>query len=138
MNELYVAQVTTTGGRVGHAQSSDNILSLDLTFPKTMGGPGGKTNPEQLFAAGWSACFGQSLFAVAAQQKVKVDAGAIQVTAKIHVLEQDGAFSLSAELDILLPGVERAVAEQLVEATKSVCVYSKSTKGNVPTTYRVV
>ncbi|WP_128548085.1 organic hydroperoxide resistance protein [Larkinella soli] len=135
---LYVAEVTTLGGRNGHAQSSDNLLSVHLAFPKEIGGNGGATNPEQLFAAGFSACFGQSLSFVASQRKLPVDVRNVRVTTRVHLLAIEGGYGLAADLFIQVPGVSREQAEELVEATKTVCAYSNSTRGNVRTTYRVI
>ncbi|CCH53435.1 putative protein ACIAD3023 AltName: Full=ORF2 [Fibrisoma limi BUZ 3] len=135
---LYVAEVTTVGGRNGHAQSSDDLLNVHLAFPKEIGGNGGATNPEQLFAAGFSACFGQSLSFVASQRKLPVDVKNVSVTAQVHLLQIEGGYGLAADLFIRVPGVNRDVAEELVEATKTVCAYSNSTRGNVRTTYQIV
>lgn len=135
---LYVAEVTTVGGRNGHAQSSDNFLSVNLAFPKEIGGNGGATNPEQLFAAGFSACFGQSLSFVATQRKLPVDVKNVSVTAKVHLLQIEGGYGLAADLLISVPGVSREVAEELVEATRTVCAYSNATRGNVQTTYQII
>jgi Ohr subfamily peroxiredoxin len=101
-----------------------------------LGGAGGATNPEQLFAAAWSACFGTSLTVAASAQKVKI--GEVSVTAKIAVLNVDGAYILGAHLVVHIQGVEQSVAAGLVEATKSICSYSKATKGNIETIYEVV
>ena len=136
MEKLYEAEVTTTAGRNGHAKSSDGLLDVDICFPKELGGAGGATNPEQLFAAAWSACFGTSLTVAASAQKVKI--GEVSVTAKIAVLLIDGAYVLGAQLLIRIQEVEQSVAEGLVEVTKSICSYSKATKGSIETIYEVV
>ena len=136
MEKLYEAEVTTLAGRNGHAKSSDGILDLDVRIPKEMGGTGGATNPEQLFAAAWSACFGTSVTVAAAIQKVKI--GEVTVTAKIGVLHDSGNFNLGAHLLIKINNVDYDTAKKLVEATKSICSYSKATKGNINTIYEVV
>ena len=135
---LYVAEVTTLGGRNGQAESSDHYLKVNLAFPREIGGNGGATNPEQLFAAGFSACFGQSLSFVASQRKLPVEVKNVRVTAKVHLLQIEGGYGLAAHLLIRVPGVSRPVAEELVEATKTVCAYSNATRGNVQTSYQIV
>lgn len=134
---LYIARVTTRGGRNGHSQSSDNLLNVDLAFPKEIGGNGNATNPEQLFAAGFSACFGQTIGVLAAQKKLPVDVKNVTVTASVHLLLKEVGYWLAADLEISVPGVEQSVAEELVEEAKRWCAYSNSTRGNIETTYRV-
>lgn len=138
MKHLYVAEVTTAGGRNGHSQSSDNLLNVDLAFPKEIGGNGNATNPEQLFAAGFSACFGQTLGVLASQKKVAVDLKNIAVTAKVTLILKEVGYWLTADLQIKLPDMERAVAEELVAEAKLWCAYSNSTRGNVETTYTIL
>lgn len=132
-----MAQVTTTGGRNGHAQSSDGLLNVDLAFPKEIGGNGGATNPEQLFAAGFSACFGQTLGVLAAQKKLPVDVKNISVKADVHLLLKEVGYWLAADIEVSLPGLDKTEAEALVEDAKQWCAYTNSTRGNVETTYRV-
>lgn len=136
MERVYEAQVTTIAGRNGHAISSDGLLDLDIRIPKEMGGAGGGTNPEQLFAAAWSACFGTSVTIAASIAKVKI--GEVQVTAKVGVFHASGDYNLGAHLLIKINDVDRDTAQQLVEVTKSICSYSKATKGNINTIYEVV
>lgn len=136
MEKLYEAEVTTLAGRNGHAKSSDGLLDLDVRIPKETGGAGGATNPEQLFAAAWSACFGTSVTVAAGIEKVKI--GEVTVTAKIGVIHDSGNFNLGAHLLIKIKDVDFATAKKLVEATKSICSYSKATKGNIDTVYEVV
>jgi lipoyl-dependent peroxiredoxin len=136
MEKLYEAEVTTLAGRNGHAKSSDGLLDLDVRFPKEMGGTGGATNPEQLFAAAWSACFGTSVTVAAGIEKVTI--GAITVTAKIGVLHDNGNFNIGAHLLIKINDVDYDTANKLVEVTKSICSYSKATKGNINAIYEVV
>ena len=118
--DLYVASVTTTGGRNGHAQSSDNLLSVDLAFPQLLGGNGNATNPEQLFAAGFSACFGQTLGVLASQQKIALDIKTIAVTANVHLLLKEVGYWLAADVEVSLPGLDKATAEALVDDAKTV------------------
>lgn len=135
MEKLYEAEVTAWAGRNGRAKSSDGLLDLDVKFPKEMGGLGGATNPEQLFAAAWSACFGTSVTVAAGIEKITI--GEVTVTAKIGVLHDNGSFDLCAHLLIKISGVDYNTANKLVEATKSICSYSKATKGNINTVYEV-
>lgn len=132
---LYTAIATSTGdGRAGgHAETSDGLLAVDLAIPREMGGPGGATNPEQLFAAGWSSCFHSALKAVAAAQKITFSDSA--VIAEIGIRPVDGGgFGLSAALHVELAGVDQATADQLVQAAHAVCPYSNATRGNIPVT----
>ena len=134
MADLYTAVATATGdGRNGHARSSDGLLVLELAVPKELGGAGGATNPEQLFAAGYAACFHSALKAVARRQKQPVSDSA--VTAEVGLgLTDAGGFGLGVTLHVELGGVDQATADRLVEAAHQVCPYSNATRGNVPVT----
>lgn len=136
MEKLYEAEVTTLAGRNGHAKSSDGLLDVDIRFPKEMGGTGGATNPEQLFAAAWSACFGTSVTVAAGIEKLKI--GEVTVTAKIGVLHDNGSFDIGAHLLVKINDVDNNTAKKLVEATKSICSYSKAVKGNINVVYEVI
>jgi lipoyl-dependent peroxiredoxin len=131
---IYTATATATGdGRDGRTRSSDGLVDLDLAIPKEMGGAGGATNPEQLFAAGYAACFHSALKAVARQQKVIFSDSA--VTADVGIGADDaGGFGLEITLSVELGGLDQAAAEQLVDAAHQVCPYSNATRGNVPVT----
>jgi Ohr subfamily peroxiredoxin len=130
MDALYTAEATSSGaGRNGHVSSSDGVLDQDLAAPKEMGGPGGATNPEQLFAAGYAACFHSALQLIARREKVSLAESS--VTAQVSIGKQGDGFGLAAELVVTLPGVERAAAEKLVEAAHQVCPYSNATRGNI-------
>ena len=137
MDVLYTAEATAWGGREGRVVSSDKVLELDLAIPESMGGPGGaKTNPEQLFAAGYSACFHSALKLVAAQEKVDVSESA--VTARVGIgANGDGGFGLQVELEAELPDVPQAQAEALVARAHEVCPYSNATRGNIEVTLTV-
>jgi len=137
MNILYTAEATAWGGREGRVVSSDKVLDLDLAIPTSMGGPGGeKSNPEQLFAAGYSACFHSALKLVAAAEKVDVSESA--VTAKVGIGANDrGGFGLQVELEAELPDLDQSVAEALVAKAHEVCPYSNATRGNVEVTLTV-
>ncbi|MBH3331657.1 organic hydroperoxide resistance protein [Pseudomonas oryzihabitans] len=131
MNILYTASATSTGGRDGRSISSEKVLDVQLSTPKELGGAGGAgTNPEQLFAAGYSACFIGALKFVGAKEKIAVPAD-VSVTAQVGIGPIPTGFALDVELVISLPGLERAVAEDLVEKAHQVCPYSNATRGNV-------
>jgi len=132
MKTLYTAEVTVTGGRNGQARSPDGAFEVKMNVPQEMGGPGGPgTNPEQLFAAGYAACF-QSALMGAARRK-HVDASPSVITAKVGIGPTGrGGYGLEVELHIELPGVERSAGEELVEIADSICPYSNATRGNIP------
>jgi osmotically inducible protein OsmC len=137
MNILYTAEATAWGGREGRTASTDGILDVTLAVPKELGGPGGATNPEQLFAAGFAACFHSALKIVARREKVDVSESAI--TARVGLgMNDDGGFNIAVELEAELPDVERSVAEGLVEKAHHVCPYSNATRGNVEVVLTVV
>ena len=132
---LYTAKTHTTGGREkGVARSSDGRLDVRLSTP---GAKGEGTNPEQLFAAGWSACFEGALGVVAKQQKIVLPEDTA-IDAEVDLNLGDGGFFLRARLNVSIPGVEREVAEALVKAAHEVCPYSKATRGNIDVTLNVV
>ena len=124
---MYTAKVHTTGGRAGKARSSDGHLEVALSRP---GGPGTGTNPEQLFAAGWSACSESAMEVAARNLKIVLPADHA-VDAEIDLEPEVGAYSLAARLYVSLPGMERATAERLIEATHQVSPYSRATHGNI-------
>lgn len=128
---LYTATATATGGREGKARSSDGVLDVTLSTPKELGGAGGSgTNPEQLFAAGYSACFLGALKFVAGQQKVALPAD-VNVTGKVGIGQIPTGFGIAVELTIALPGVPREQAQELVDKAHIVCPYSNATRGNI-------
>ena len=138
---LYTATATATGGRTGTAKSSDNKLELNLSTPRELGGAGGEgTNPEQLFAAGYSACFIGAMKAVGAKQKIKVpDDTSIAADVSIGPLAGGTfGFGIAVKLAITVPGMDRAEAEKLVAAAHQVCPYSNATRGNVDVELTVV
>jgi Ohr subfamily peroxiredoxin len=132
---VYTATATATGdGRGGHTRSSDGVLDLDLAVPKEMGGPGGAhTNPEQLFAAGYAACFHSALKIVAGQQKITLAGTAITVDVGIGP-DGTGAYGLSVSIEAELPGLDETTARALLEQAHQVCPYSRATRGNVDVT----
>ncbi len=138
---LYTAQATSTGGRAGTTKSSDGRLEATLSTPKELGGDSGPgTNPEQLFAAGYSACFIGAMKAVAGMQKIKLPAE-VSITADVSIgpmTGKAGAFSIGVAMAISIPGMERAAAEALVKAAHEVCPYSNATRGNIDVALTVV
>jgi Ohr subfamily peroxiredoxin len=127
---LYTAKAHTTGGREGRSVTDDGLLDVTLAPPKEMGGKGGATNPEQLFAAGYSACFMGAIKFVAGQKKVAVPADAA-IDASVSIGPIPTGFALAVELAVSLPGLDRAVAQDLVDAAHIVCPYSNATRGNI-------
>jgi len=135
---LYTAHATSTGGRAGTSESSDGVLKLTLSTPKELGGAGGPgTNPEQLFACGYSACFIGAMKAVAARQKIALPAD-VSITADVGIGPIPAGFGIQVAMAISVPGMERAAAEALVAAAHQVCPYSNATRGNIDVTLKVV
>jgi osmotically inducible protein OsmC len=135
---LYRAKATATGGRDGKAVSSDNVLDIKLALPKEMGGGTAVgTNPEQLFAAGYSACFLGALKFVASQQKVTLPADA-SITGTVGIGPIPTGFGIEVELQISLPGVEKNQAQGLIEKAHIVCPYSNATRGNIEVSLKLV
>ncbi|KAF1725081.1 organic hydroperoxide resistance protein [Pseudoxanthomonas japonensis] len=131
---LYTATATASGGREGQATSSDGVLDVKLITPRELGGAGGDgTNPEQLFAAGYSACFLGALKFVAGKQKVALPASTT-VTGKVGIGQIPTGFGIQAELTIAAPGVDREQLQALVDAAHIVCPYSNATRGNIDVT----
>ncbi|MDK4742232.1 organic hydroperoxide resistance protein [Rhizobium sp. CNPSo 3464] len=131
---LYTGKTHTTGGRDGASRSSDGRLDVKLSSPGTSGSG---TNPEQLFAAGWSACFEGAIGLAARKMKIAVPADAA-IDAEVDLCLVDGAYFLQARLNVSLPGVERDVAQALVDAAHQTCPYSKATRGNIDVVINVV
>jgi osmotically inducible protein OsmC len=131
----YATSATTKGGRNGRAMLDDGALALAMALPKELGGAGDGHNPEQLFALGYSACFGQAILVVA--KKHGIDGQAAKVTTDV-TLKTDGVFSLAVELKVSIPGADKAKAQAVVEEAHTICPYSKATKGNIPVKLTVV
>jgi osmotically inducible protein OsmC len=131
---LYTAHAHVTGGRNGHAKTADSGLELDLRVPKEMGGDGGGTNPEELFAAGYAACFESALATVARRRHVQADN--VSIDSAVSLLPTgDGGFKIAATLDVALPSIEdRQTARELVRDAHKVCPYSNATRGNIDVT----
>ena len=126
-NVLYTGKTHTTGGRNGQARSSDDRLDVKLSSP---GGPGAGTNPEQLFAAGWSACFIGALGHAAVERKVALPKDTA-IDAEVDLGTGEGGYFLQARLTVSLPGIDTALVQELVEAAHATCPYSKATRGNI-------
>ncbi|MTD45759.1 Ohr family peroxiredoxin [Conexibacter sp. W3-3-2] len=133
---LYTAQATVSGGRGdGHGETSDGALAVDLRMPAELGGEGGGTNPEQLFAIGFAACFEGALGAVA--RRTKAELGDVSITSRVNLHPTpERSFALSVEMDVTLPGVpDAAAAADIVRAAHEVCPYSNATRGNIDVTF---
>jgi Ohr subfamily peroxiredoxin len=137
MAALYTAHATATSGRNGHAATDDKVIDVQLSVPKPMGGEGkaGATNPEQLFATGYAACFGGAVEFVA--NKHKIAHGPVTVASAVTFNADDSGFFISVVLEVKVEGVDRATAEKLVAEAHTVCPYSKATKGNVAVELKV-
>ena len=128
---LMTAKATSHGGRAGHVKSDDGLIDLNLELPKALGGKGeGGSNPEQLFAAGYSSCFESTLAMIAGQQKIELKD--TSVTAEVDFGKtEDGGYGVGVRLHVSLPGVDEATADKLLEAAHTHCPYSKATRGNI-------
>jgi osmotically inducible protein OsmC len=139
MKAVYTAHGSATGGRDGKGRTDDGKVDVTLSVPKEMGGTGNGTNPEQLFSVGYSACYLGALKFVAGKEKIKISDDA-RVSANVGIGERDDkqGFGLTVALDVSLPGIDKAKAEDLVKKAHVVCPYSHSIKGNVQVTTKVV
>jgi lipoyl-dependent peroxiredoxin len=134
---IYTAEASVRGGRDGHGRSSDGVLDLDIRPPVEMGGQGGGTNPEQLFAMGYAACFQSAMGVVG--RRLKVETADSEVTGRVTIGTIEGnAFGLAVELDVHLPGVDEATARKVVEGAHEVCPYSNATRNNIEVTLKLV
>jgi Ohr subfamily peroxiredoxin len=137
---LYTAHATSTGGRNGTTESSDGKIKLQLSVPKGLGGDDGPgTNPEQLFASGYSACFIGAMKAVSMQQKIKLPAE-VSIRSEVSIgpmTGKAGAFNIAVAMTVSVPGMERAAVEKLVKDAHEVCPYSNATRGNIDVTFTV-
>lgn len=134
---VYTAYAQSTGGRTGNSRTSDGLLNLKLDKPVEMGGAHAGTNPEQLFACGYSACFGGTIDAVAAAQKIEL--AEIIVDAEVDFgPRQGGGYGVGVRLKVRLPGIERAVVEKLVETAHRNCPYSNATRNNIEVGIEIV
>jgi osmotically inducible protein OsmC len=131
MKVLYTAQATVTGGRdAGHARTSDGALDVQLRAPVELGGEGGGTNPEQLFAVGYAACFESAIKTIARRQKIEADD--VRIESKVSLGPgDDRSFTIAVELDVTLPALDEDQAAETVQAAHQVCPYSNATRGNI-------
>jgi Ohr subfamily peroxiredoxin len=132
----YTTSATTKGGRDGRAVLDNGGLALAMALPKEMGGSGEGHNPEQLFALGYSSCFGQAILALS--KKHGLDGAAARVTCAVTIDKDETSFALTAELKVSIPGADKAKVQALVEDAHRICPYSRATRGNVPVTLTVV
>ncbi len=130
---VYQAHATSTGGRDGSTRSSDGLLDVKLTVPKEMGGAGGGVNPEQLFAAGYSACFIGAMKFVAGTQKLALPADT-SIDATVGIGQIPAGFGIEVQMTVKVPGMERAQAQAIVDKAHQVCPYSNATRGNIDVT----
>ncbi|SDW06603.1 organic hydroperoxide resistance protein [Paenibacillus sp. CF384] len=135
--KLYTATVNVQGGRDGKAVSSDENLNVDLRYPKELGGNGEGTNPEQLFAAGFAACFEGAMGSVLRSKKIKSDGISINSSVTLGKDANEG-YALAVTLDITLKGVERSIAQEIVDEAHKVCPYARATKGNIEVISNVI
>lgn len=134
---LYTAHAHTTGGREGKSSTSDGVLSVSLTPPKEMGGSGTATNPEQLFAMGYSACFLSAMKHIASQKKIKIPEN-VAIDADVSIGPIPQGFGIAVKLTIFLPGMDQASAQDLVNSAHQICPYSNATRGNIEVTLLVL
>ncbi|WP_336790519.1 organic hydroperoxide resistance protein [Gordonia malaquae] len=137
MSTIYTAEALATGeGRNGHGRSSDGRLDVDLAIPTAMGGSGQGTNPEQLFAVGYAACFHSALQLVARQEKADLTDSSVGARVGIGP-NDDGGFALEVTLEVTIPNLDQAQAQALADKAHQVCPYSNATRGNIPVTITV-
>ena len=134
---IYQAHATSTGGRDGTTRTSDGLLDLKLAVPKEMGGPGGGVNPEQLFASGYSACFIGAMKFVAGTQKIALPADT-SINATVGIGQIPAGFGIEVQLEVSIPGMDKAAAQALVDKAHQVCPYSNATRGNVDVKLQIV
>lgn len=138
MKSLYKTTVAATGGRNGNVKSEDGILELEVRMPKELGGVQGFTNPEQLFAAGYAACFDSALNLIMSQEKVKPESpSTVKATVELKP-NGEGGFLLAVALSVNIPGVETSKAQELVNKAHAICPYSNATRGNIEVQLEVI
>lgn len=138
MDAIYTATATATGdGRNGHTTSEDGLLDVDVRIPKEMGGPGGATNPEQMFAAGYAACFHSAMKFVAMADKIDLTDSAVSASVSLG-MNENGGFGLAVELHVEVPSLDHDAAVELVERAHQTCPYSNAVRGNVDVKLLVV
>lgn len=137
MKPMYTAHATAEGGRTGHARSDDGLLDVTLATPKEMGGQGGGTNPEQMFAAGYAACFLGAMQFIAREKKLDLEGASVTGHVAIGQREDGPGFGLGVKHDVSVPNLSQADAEALVAAAHEVCPYSNATRNNIAVDFKV-
>ncbi|RYX81086.1 organic hydroperoxide resistance protein [bacterium] len=138
MSTLYSTKVTAVGGRNGTVRSEDGLLDIQLAMPTSLGGKGGATNPEQLFAAGYAACFANAVIHVTRGKATKVKDDDVEVVAEVGLAPNgSGGFMLSVALDVAISGYDQETAEEIVKAAHTICPYSNAVKGNIDVQFTV-
>lgn len=138
MSQLYSTKVTSIGGRAGTVHSEDGLLDLKLALPKAMGGQGDAPNPEQLFAAGYSACFASALIHSTRRQEAKIQDNDVTIVTEVGLGPNDsGGFALSVAMDITIAGLDQDSAEEAVRTAHAICPYSNAIKGNIDVQFTV-
>lgn len=130
MSAIYSSKVKTSGGRNGHVESEDGLLNLSLSLPKSLGGTGKATNPEQLFAAGYASCFENAVLHIASQEKIKIESSRVEAEVSLFAGE-GGVFKLALKLDLSIEGPDHELSKSLIEKAHAVCPYSNATRGNI-------
>lgn len=138
MKTLYSTQARAVGGRAGHVRTDDGLLDVDLALPKAMGGAGGATNPEQLFAAGYAACFENAMRHIASTQKIPLTGAAVTAHVSIGMMPDTPGFALAVKLEAETEGLSQGAAEELVAKAHEVCPYSNATRGNIDVGLEVI
>lgn len=131
MEKLYQTYAVSVGGRDGHVSSADGIIDLDLRIPQSMGGKGGATTPEDLFASGWSACFNGALHMAIMQNHIRLPEEPIVKITVILGKTSEGNFQLAGEIEATIPGVDQQTADKLIKQAEKICPYSRATHGNI-------
>lgn len=138
MNTLYSTKAIAVGGRAGHVRTEDNLFSANLALPKALGGKENGTNPEQLFAAGYAACFGNAIIFVARDQKIALKDADVEVIAEVGIgARAEGGFQLSVSMNVALTHISQELAEQLVQTAHAICPYSNAIRGNIDVKFTV-
>lgn len=137
---LYTAEATATGGRKGHGRTSDGRIDVDFSYPTELGGDGGPgTNPEQLFATGFAACFQNAMMSVARRKNLAADVDDSTVTVRVGIGPVENRFGLAAEIDVRMPSIrDRAVAEELVAGADQRCPYTNAVRGNIDVAIKIL
>jgi Ohr subfamily peroxiredoxin len=136
MSVLYTTKAIAVGGRAGHVRTEDGLFSANLALPKALGGKGDATNPEQLFAAGYAACFGNAIIFIARQRGVALKEADVAVAAEVGIAPRAaGGFQLSVAMEVDLSGIDQAAAEELVTSAHAICPYSNAIRGNIDVSF---